>query len=262
MAECPTPVLLLSSLTSEGADVTLRGLELGAMDFVDKSSVQGHMNLLSLAEELKAKVRALASVPRARLRRGRRPCATSCRCPRRTGAGRRGRHRHLHGRAARAAGHHPARCRRTFAARCWSCSTCRSGSPGLWPSGSTRAASCSARGARTDEPRAAGRVLIAPAGRHMKVRRRRASPGCLAGRRAQDAAPPLGRRAHAVGGQAYGGAGAGRGPDRHGRGRRRGPARHPRGRRPHPGRERGDAASSTGCPRRPWRRGSSIARCP
>jgi two-component system, chemotaxis family, protein-glutamate methylesterase/glutaminase len=63
MAECPTPVLLLSSLTSEGGDVTLRGLELGAMDFVDKSSVQGHMNLLSLAEELRTKVRALASVP-------------------------------------------------------------------------------------------------------------------------------------------------------------------------------------------------------
>ena len=67
LAECPTPVLLLSSHTSEGAEVTLRGLELGAMDFVDKSSVQGHMNLLGLADELVAKVRALASVPRERL---------------------------------------------------------------------------------------------------------------------------------------------------------------------------------------------------
>jgi len=67
MAECPVPVLLLSSLTSEGADVTLRGLELGAMDFVDKSSVQGHMNLLSLSEELLAKVRALAGVRVARV---------------------------------------------------------------------------------------------------------------------------------------------------------------------------------------------------
>ena len=68
MADCPTAVLLLSSQTKEGAEVTLRGLELGAMDFVDKTSVQGHMNLLSLAEELQAKVRALASVPRSRLR--------------------------------------------------------------------------------------------------------------------------------------------------------------------------------------------------
>jgi two-component system, chemotaxis family, protein-glutamate methylesterase/glutaminase len=62
MAECPTPVLLLSSLTREGASVTLQGLELGALDFVDKSRVQGHMNLLDLSEELKAKVRALAGV--------------------------------------------------------------------------------------------------------------------------------------------------------------------------------------------------------
>jgi two-component system chemotaxis response regulator CheB len=72
MEECPVPVLLLSSLTSEGADVTLRGLELGAMDFVDKSDAQGHMNLGSLAEELLAKIRALAGVPQSRLqaRRG------------------------------------------------------------------------------------------------------------------------------------------------------------------------------------------------
>jgi two-component system chemotaxis response regulator CheB len=64
MEEAPVPVLLLSSLTSEGADVTLRGLELGALDFVDKSTAQGQMNLLSLAEELRAKVRALAGSPR------------------------------------------------------------------------------------------------------------------------------------------------------------------------------------------------------
>jgi len=64
MKEAPVPVLLLSSLTSEGADVTLRGLELGALDFVDKSTAQGQMNLLSLTEELRVKVRALAGSPR------------------------------------------------------------------------------------------------------------------------------------------------------------------------------------------------------
>jgi two-component system chemotaxis response regulator CheB len=67
MLENPVPVLLLSSFTREGGDVTLRGLELGAMDFVDKSTVQGQMNLLSLAQELRAKIRALAGVPRGRL---------------------------------------------------------------------------------------------------------------------------------------------------------------------------------------------------
>jgi two-component system chemotaxis response regulator CheB len=58
MAEQPVPVLLMSTLTQEGAEVTLRGLELGAMEFVDKSSVQP-MSMLSLAEELVAKIRAL-----------------------------------------------------------------------------------------------------------------------------------------------------------------------------------------------------------
>jgi two-component system chemotaxis response regulator CheB len=62
MAEAPTPVLLLSSQTREGGDVTLRGLELGALDFVDKSSVQGNMNLLDLAEELREKILAIARV--------------------------------------------------------------------------------------------------------------------------------------------------------------------------------------------------------
>jgi len=68
MREHPVPVLLLSSLTQEGGEITLRGLELGAMDFVDKSSVQGSMNLLSLAEELKGKIHALAGVRPSQLR--------------------------------------------------------------------------------------------------------------------------------------------------------------------------------------------------
>ncbi len=58
MVSQPLPVLLMSTLTQEGAEVTLRGLELGAMDFVDKSSVQP-MSMLSLADELIAKIRAL-----------------------------------------------------------------------------------------------------------------------------------------------------------------------------------------------------------
>ena len=66
MAENPVPVLLLSSQTREGADVTLRGLELGALDFVDKSRVQGNMNLLNLAEELHEKIRAIRRVHVAR----------------------------------------------------------------------------------------------------------------------------------------------------------------------------------------------------
>ena len=64
----PVPVLLLSSLTREGAEVTLRGLELGALDFVDKSRVRGNMNLLDLGEEIKEKIRALAGSSALRLK--------------------------------------------------------------------------------------------------------------------------------------------------------------------------------------------------
>jgi two-component system, chemotaxis family, protein-glutamate methylesterase/glutaminase len=71
MATHPVPILLVSTLTREGADVTLRGLELGALDFIDKSSVD-RMELLSLAPDLCARVRALAAT---RVRRHETPAA-------------------------------------------------------------------------------------------------------------------------------------------------------------------------------------------
>jgi len=174
MKECPTPVLLLSSLTREGADVTLRGLELGAMDFVDKSSVQGSMNLLSLTDELRAKVRALAGVPRSRL--GARAPALSGPLPPA---------RSLH------AGRH---------AQVVAIGTSTGGPPALqaiiprlpadlpaavlvvqhMPVGFTRSlaerldqrSALPVREAEDGESVVAGSVLIAPAGRHMKVRKR------------------------------------------------------------------------------------------
>ncbi len=59
MEKRPTPVLMLSQYTKEGADHTLRALELGAMDFVDKSST-GMMDFLDLAREIVAKVTTIA----------------------------------------------------------------------------------------------------------------------------------------------------------------------------------------------------------
>jgi two-component system chemotaxis response regulator CheB len=55
----PTPVLMLSQFTQEGAELTLKALELGAMDFVDKSS-KGYMNFLELATEIITKVKTIA----------------------------------------------------------------------------------------------------------------------------------------------------------------------------------------------------------
>lgn len=59
MEERPTPVLMLSSLTHEGAGLTLKALELGALDFVDKSSA-GIMDFFDLAREILFKVKSVA----------------------------------------------------------------------------------------------------------------------------------------------------------------------------------------------------------
>jgi two-component system chemotaxis response regulator CheB len=58
MRECPTPVLLLSSHTHAGADITLRALEAGAVDFVDKTGAATAMDIHVLAPILREKVRA------------------------------------------------------------------------------------------------------------------------------------------------------------------------------------------------------------
>jgi two-component system chemotaxis response regulator CheB len=66
MAEQPVPVLLMSTLTQEGAEVTLRGLELGAMDFVtSRHAAHEHAEPRGGAV---AKIRALGA-------RGRSPAA-------------------------------------------------------------------------------------------------------------------------------------------------------------------------------------------
>ncbi len=59
----PMPVVMVSSLTEKGADVTLRALELGAVDFVTKPAVDVAHGLQEYAEELIAKVKNAARVP-------------------------------------------------------------------------------------------------------------------------------------------------------------------------------------------------------
>jgi two-component system chemotaxis response regulator CheB len=57
----PMPVVMVSSLTEQGADVTLRALELGAVDFVAKPKLDVAEGLKGYAEEIITKVRAAAS---------------------------------------------------------------------------------------------------------------------------------------------------------------------------------------------------------
>lgn len=59
MDECPLPVVMVSSMTQEGADATIRALALGAVDFVGKAG--GPISKIdTIEEELLAKCRAAA----------------------------------------------------------------------------------------------------------------------------------------------------------------------------------------------------------
>ncbi|MFM1892380.1 MAG: chemotaxis response regulator protein-glutamate methylesterase of group 1 operon, partial [Pseudomonadota bacterium] len=57
----PMPVVMVSSLTEQGAEVTLRALELGAVDFVAKPKLDVAEGLKEYAAELVAKVRSAAA---------------------------------------------------------------------------------------------------------------------------------------------------------------------------------------------------------
>jgi two-component system chemotaxis response regulator CheB len=61
----PMPVVMVSSLTERGSEITLRALELGAVDFVTKPKVGIRDGMLEYSEKLADKVRAAA---RARVR--------------------------------------------------------------------------------------------------------------------------------------------------------------------------------------------------
>jgi two-component system, chemotaxis family, protein-glutamate methylesterase/glutaminase len=62
----PMPVLMVSTLTERGAEVTLRALELGAVDFVAKPKLGVADGLHALAEDIAEKIRIAA---RAQVRR-------------------------------------------------------------------------------------------------------------------------------------------------------------------------------------------------
>lgn len=67
----PMPVLMISTLTERGSDVTLRALELGAVDFIAKPKIDIQHGMKQYADEIagkiriaaKARVRGLANTP-------------------------------------------------------------------------------------------------------------------------------------------------------------------------------------------------------
>jgi len=63
----PMPVVMVSSLTERGADVTLQALEIGAVDFVTKPKIGLADGLADYCEELVAKVKVAAGVSKTSL---------------------------------------------------------------------------------------------------------------------------------------------------------------------------------------------------
>jgi two-component system chemotaxis response regulator CheB len=57
MQECPTAVIMLSSLTQEGNETTIKALTLGAVDFVPKPSGAISLDIAKVREDLIAKIK-------------------------------------------------------------------------------------------------------------------------------------------------------------------------------------------------------------
>jgi two-component system chemotaxis response regulator CheB len=59
MMEMPRPVLMISSLTTEGAEATLKALELGAVDFIPKQVSKVSLDIVKIEDHLRAKVKEI-----------------------------------------------------------------------------------------------------------------------------------------------------------------------------------------------------------
>jgi two-component system chemotaxis response regulator CheB len=66
MKEFPRPVIMVSSLTKEGAEVTLEALEVGAFDYLSKADSGGALDPRKLKHDLIEKIEAAANSPLAR----------------------------------------------------------------------------------------------------------------------------------------------------------------------------------------------------
>jgi len=61
MMEAPRPVLMVSSLTTEGAESTLKAMELGAVDFIPKQLSKVSLDVVKIEKDLIAKVKTVAA---------------------------------------------------------------------------------------------------------------------------------------------------------------------------------------------------------
>ncbi len=61
MMEMPRPVLMVSSLTNEGAEATLKALDLGAVDFIPKQLSKVSLDIVKIEASLISKVKIVAA---------------------------------------------------------------------------------------------------------------------------------------------------------------------------------------------------------
>jgi two-component system chemotaxis response regulator CheB len=60
MAETPLPVIMVSSLTTEGADATMKALDLGAVDFIPKEKSFASFGVMNIEDDLRNKIKQFA----------------------------------------------------------------------------------------------------------------------------------------------------------------------------------------------------------
>ncbi|WP_028574203.1 protein-glutamate methylesterase/protein-glutamine glutaminase [Desulfonatronovibrio hydrogenovorans] len=60
MMEMPRPVIMVSSLTTEGAEATLKAMDYGAVDFISKQLSKVSLDIVKIEKDLQSKVRAVA----------------------------------------------------------------------------------------------------------------------------------------------------------------------------------------------------------
>ncbi len=60
MMEMPRPVIMVSSLTTEGAEATLKAMELGAVDFIPKQLSRVSLDIIKIENDLRSKVKIVA----------------------------------------------------------------------------------------------------------------------------------------------------------------------------------------------------------
>ena len=62
MSKFPTRVVMLSAYTQKGAEITMKALELGALDFIPKPSGEISLDLYNFKEEIISKMKIVASI--------------------------------------------------------------------------------------------------------------------------------------------------------------------------------------------------------